>query len=279
MVEEESTTTELIPVRERLIGHKKQLAVEARMLYERLGVKKPFTRWLQQYTHKGDWRKDNDFSVFDLEVKNLEGGGRPGIDAALSLQMAEHIAMMTRTAKGREIREYFREARDQRDAAAMPEDPVERYPQLRAIRELVTATATAQLTAERAEERAQAAQEQAKVAQEQAQHAEKKAAEAEQIAREAVSATGRMTIEAFILGNKLLPQFPGRLDAQGRRSWPVEVARLKAYCQAHGWPIIRVEVHGKEWPEENGYPIQALAWLMRHPTGATQLGLVKGRTS
>jgi phage anti-repressor protein len=271
MTDEESTTTELIPVRERLIGHKKQLAVEARMLHERLGVKKPFTRWLQQYTHKGDWRKDNDFSVFDLQVKNLEGGGRPGIDAALSLQMAEHIAMMTRTAKGREIREYFRKARDERDAAALAEDPVERYPQLRAIRELVTATATAQLTAERAEEHA-------KIAQAQAERAEKRAAEAEEIAREAVSATGRMTIEAFILGNKLLPQFPGRLDAQGRRSWPVEVSRLKAYCQAHGWPILRVAVQGKEWPEENGYPIQALSWLMRHPTGATQLGLVKGRT-
>jgi prophage antirepressor-like protein len=158
------------------------------------------------------------------------------------------------------------------------EDPVDRYPQLRAIRELVTATATAQLTAERAEEQAKAAQEQAQVAQDQAQRAEKKAAEAEEIAREAVSATGRVTIEAFILGNKLLPQFPGRLDAKGRRSWPVEVARLKAYCQAHGWPILPVEVHGKNWPEENGYPIQALSWLMRHPTGATQLGLVKGRT-
>jgi phage anti-repressor protein len=267
MTEEECTTTALIPVYERLIGNKKCLAVEARMLHEKLGVKKPFTQWLEQYTNKDDWRKDNDFSVFNLVVKNPDGGGRPGIDAALSLQMAEHIAMMTRTAKGREIREYFREARDQRDAAAMAEDPVERYPQLRAIRELITATATAQLTAERAEAHAQAAQDQAK-------RAEDKAAEAEKMAREAVSATGRMTLEEFILGNKLLAQFPGKLDRNGRRSWPTEVARLKNYCQAYGWEIIPVTVYGKGWSTENQYPIQALAWLCRNPTTVTQLGLV-----
>lgn len=151
------------------------------------------------------------------------------------------------------------------------EDPVERYPQLRAIRELVTATAEAQLAAERAQEQAEAAQRQAT-------RAEAKAEAAEQIAREAVAATGRMRLEEFILGNKLLPQFPGKLDKDGRRSWPTEVARLKSYCQAYGWEIIPVPVQGKPWPTENEYPIQALAWLCRHPTGATQLGLVKGHT-
>ena len=99
------------------------------------------------------------------------------------------------------------------------------------------------------------------------------------MAREAVAATGRLTIEQFILGNKLLHQFPGKLDSAGRRSWPVEVDRLKGYCQAYGFEIIPIPVTGKSWPTENGYPIQALAWLCQHPTTKTQLTLVKEATT
>jgi phage anti-repressor protein len=243
MTDEQSTTTALIPVYERLIGNKKCLAVEARILHERLGVKKPFTQWLEQYTSKDDWRKDNDFSVFTLVVKNPEGGGRPGIDAALSLQMAEHIAMMTRTAQGRKIREYFRDARDQRDAAAMTDDPVERYPQLRAIRELVTATATAQWTAERAEERAQAA--------------EVRAVRAETKADLALEDARYLAVEEFVMKNGLIHQYP-------ESCWRSMSNWLKHFCEDYGLEIRKTSVYGKKWNDENTYPWQAFSAFLRY---------------
>lgn len=147
---------------------------------------------------------------------------------------------------------------------------VDAYPELRAIIQLTEGLAEARQQADAAHALAQAAQVHA-------QQAEVKAEAAQEIAREAVDATGRMTLEVFILGNKLLQQFPGRLDAQGRRSWPVEGARLTNYCRAYGWEVVRVPVQGKPWPSENAYPVQALAWLCRHPVNLTQLELVKGR--
>lgn len=138
---------------------------------------------------------------------------------------------------------------------------IDAYPELKAIAQLAEGVAEARMHADEAVKRAERAEAKAEVAQE--------------IAREAVAATGRMTLEAFILGNKLLPQFPGQLDKNGRRSWPTEVARLKNYCQAYGWEILPVPVVGKSWPTENAYPMQALAWLCRHPTSVQQITLVK----
>jgi phage anti-repressor protein len=105
---------DLIPLHTHTIGDKALTAVSARWLHEQLKIKKDFTDWLRQYTLKDDWREDKDYSHFPLEGENPQGG-RPKGDAALSIQMAEHIAMMTKTTKGREIREAFRQARDERD--------------------------------------------------------------------------------------------------------------------------------------------------------------------
>lgn len=243
MGDEKYATTGLVPVHEQLIGHQKRLGVGARDLHEKLGVKKPFTQWFEQYTGKGDWRKDNDYSVFNLQVKNLDGGGRPGTDAAISIQMAEHIAMMTRTAKGREIREEFRKIRDERDALVVIEDPVERYPQLRAIRDLVTATAAAQLVAERAEQKAEAA--------------EKRAVVAEQKADIALEDAHHMRVEEFMVKNGLYRQYP---PSSYRRvsNW------VGDFCQQHGLPVRKTSVVGKAWEAENSYPIDAIMAFLRY---------------
>lgn len=116
---------------------------------------------------------------------------------------------------------------------------------------------------------------QAQRAEDKADVAEEKAVVAEQMAREAVNATGRQTLEEFVFGNRLLHQFPGKMTQDGHRIWPVEVNRLKGYCQAYGFEILKVPVTGKPWATENGYPVQALAWLAQHPTTKTQLTLVK----
>ena len=62
---------DLVPIQPHAIGATTRPGVSARHLHDTLGIKKQFTQWLEQYTASDDWRKDNDFSVFNLEVKNL----------------------------------------------------------------------------------------------------------------------------------------------------------------------------------------------------------------
>src|SRR3990167_992469 len=121
MADQDDSTVHLT-ILEKPMGQKTIPAVSARALHEALAVKKDFSDWLRQHTSGEDWHKDKDFNVFPLEGENPKGG-RPKMDAAFSLQMAEHISMMTRTKKGRQVREYFRNARDQRDAYAMNQMP------------------------------------------------------------------------------------------------------------------------------------------------------------
>lgn len=89
-------------------------AVDARLLHRELESKRDFSNWVKQYTESGDWIENKDFIVFAIQGENPQGG-RPSKEYALSLEMAEHIAMMTRTDRGRDVRDYFRRMRDERN--------------------------------------------------------------------------------------------------------------------------------------------------------------------
>lgn len=79
--------------------------VSARDLHKSLEIKTRFSQWVEQnFKH---FRKDDDFtSVVTTTVVN-NGAKREIDDYALVLDMAKHIAMMTGTDKGFEIRDYF----------------------------------------------------------------------------------------------------------------------------------------------------------------------------
>lgn len=87
--------------------NEKQL-VSARELHKALNVKTRFSQWVtQNFKH---FRENIDFTsvVTTTEVRN--NGGiqlRELQDYALSVEMAKHIAMMSGTDKGYEIRDYF----------------------------------------------------------------------------------------------------------------------------------------------------------------------------
>jgi len=83
-------------------------------------------------------------------------------------------------------------------------------------------------------------------------------------AEAAMEATKRMRIESFIVGSKLLHQFPGKI-VKGVRTWPEEQRRLKWYCKHNHLRIIPVPVEDKEWQTELTYPLQAFEWLLRFP--------------
>ncbi len=94
---------ELIRINQKDINGNAVNTVNARELHAFLEVKRQFA----------DWIKDNlemfvqgvDFIVFHEKVKNSEG--RPRIEYALTIECGKHIAMMSRTEKGRQARDYF----------------------------------------------------------------------------------------------------------------------------------------------------------------------------
>lgn len=79
--------------------------VSARELHKKLGVKTRFSQWVtQNFKH---FRENIDFtSVVTTTVVN-NGAERELQDYALTIETAKHIAMMSGTDKGYEVRDYF----------------------------------------------------------------------------------------------------------------------------------------------------------------------------
>ncbi|ATP34809.1 phage antirepressor KilAC domain-containing protein [Ligilactobacillus salivarius] len=79
--------------------------VSARDLYEVLGVKTRFSQWAKQnFKH---FRENIDFTSVVTTTLVNNGAKRELQDYALTIEMAKHIAMMSGTDKGYEIRDYF----------------------------------------------------------------------------------------------------------------------------------------------------------------------------
>lgn len=79
--------------------------VSARDLYKELNVKTRFSLWVKQnFKH---FRKDIDFTSVVTTTLVNNGAERELQDYALIIEMAKHIAMMSGTDKGYEIRDYF----------------------------------------------------------------------------------------------------------------------------------------------------------------------------
>lgn len=251
---------DLVPILQQTIGQKTIAAVSARDLHGKLGVKRDFPTWLHQYIDKDDWRKDHDFSVFHLEGENPQGG-RPAMDAALSIQMAEHIAMMTRTTKGRDVREYFRRARDERDAGL----PASRGDVLVQMAEAYRHQERRLLEVEAAHQdyQRQLLQQQADIiaSQRQALDALTASAQANAKADQLAQEQAWMTIHQYVMHHTLEHQMPESLQ----KSY---ATYLVGYCVQQGYRIYPQPVAYQRWDNENAYWIGAIKatlepWLTR----------------
>ena len=90
--------TEIIKIQENN-GEK---AVSARELYQFLEVGRDFTNWCKQMFEYG-FTENQDFTP--IVAKST--GGRPSIDYALTLECSKEIAMLERSEKGKQARQYF----------------------------------------------------------------------------------------------------------------------------------------------------------------------------
>ena len=102
----------LIPITQRTIGQSTIQTVNARELHSFLESKQEFAHWVKNRIVQYGFAENIDYvMVFDNSIKNPESlenkGGRPTKDYFVTLSCAKELAMVERTAKGREARLYF----------------------------------------------------------------------------------------------------------------------------------------------------------------------------
>ena len=88
----------LIPIRE----DDGRQAVSGRDLHAFLGLGRDYTTWFKSMVEYG-FTEGEDFTPVRVE----SSGGRPGADHVLTLDMAKELAMIQRTDKGKQARQYF----------------------------------------------------------------------------------------------------------------------------------------------------------------------------
>lgn len=95
-------TTALIPIN----YDGEQPTVSARALHTGLEISRRFSVWFD--TNSQGFVENEDFTGVYLKVQGNQYGGEQTIqDYSLSVDMAKHICLMSRTEKGKQIRQYF----------------------------------------------------------------------------------------------------------------------------------------------------------------------------
>lgn len=88
------------------LNENQEPVVSARQLHKSLEVKTRFSQWVEQNFKM--FKENEDFSsVVTTTQQNQYGGTKELQDYAVTIRMAEHLAMMSKTNKGHEVREYF----------------------------------------------------------------------------------------------------------------------------------------------------------------------------
>jgi phage anti-repressor protein len=103
-------TPTLIPIVPTTLNGQSSQMVDARVLHEFLGVRRDFTTWIKGRIEEFDFEVGLDFVSFDSPNPGNQvahGGDRKSKSYFVTLDMAKELAMVERTAKGRQARRYF----------------------------------------------------------------------------------------------------------------------------------------------------------------------------
>jgi phage anti-repressor protein len=102
-----TTATELIPVLSGTIGTQTSIqTVKGRDLWNGLEIKGDYTSWARYQIEALGGVGDEDFTTF-MEIQEREVGATARREYYFTLDFAKHIAMVSKTPKGREVRDYF----------------------------------------------------------------------------------------------------------------------------------------------------------------------------
>ena len=99
----------LIHIQQQSIDGEPVQTVNARDLHAFLGVGKDFSNWIKDRIEKFEFVENQDFVIDSPKLANQSGrgGDRRTIEYHLTLDMAKELAMIERTPKGKEARQYF----------------------------------------------------------------------------------------------------------------------------------------------------------------------------
>lgn len=90
----------------QVIFNEDKVQVDGRQLHMFLGVKTRYNDWFPRMCEYG-FEEGKDFYSNLSKTSSAEQGGRPQINHLLTLDMAKELAMLQRTDKGKEARQYF----------------------------------------------------------------------------------------------------------------------------------------------------------------------------
>lgn len=97
---------DLIAITQHRIGDESR-AVSARQLHRGLGVRRDFTNWIKAQIKRAKLVEGEDFVKLAQKGEQTGSGGHNRADYLLTLDAAKHVALMSGTARGREVRRYF----------------------------------------------------------------------------------------------------------------------------------------------------------------------------
>lgn len=101
--------------------------VNARDLHRNLGVGKDFSNWVKAQINRADLAENTDYLVIAQKGAQLPSGAKHSIDYHLTIDAAKNIAMLSGTAKGKQVRAYFIECENKlKTGSSLPvvKDPV-----------------------------------------------------------------------------------------------------------------------------------------------------------
>lgn len=105
-----------IPLDISTIGADVVKTCNARSVYTELGVKKDFSDWIKAQIKRAMFVENVDFITIPQKG---DGGKFSAIEYHLTIDAGKHIAMLSGTAKGRMVREYFIECESKARAGAL----------------------------------------------------------------------------------------------------------------------------------------------------------------
>jgi phage anti-repressor protein len=111
---------ELIKIESRELAGAAAQTVNARELHAFLEVAKDFSDWIKAQIDRARLVRGRDFETVEVFPLKGEKGGRPRTDYHLTLDAGKHVAMMSGTDKGFEVREYFLECERRSKVPAKP---------------------------------------------------------------------------------------------------------------------------------------------------------------